>query len=79
MTNNSRLDEEMSPQKKRAMLAQLLREKAGGNKSYYCLSYEQRAMWFQSQLMPDSSAYNLAEAIKIKGDLDISTMRIALQ
>ncbi len=43
------------------------------------LSYGQQSLWFLHQLAPESSAYNLPGAIRIRGHLDVSALRRAFQ
>ncbi len=45
----------------------------------YPLSYGQRAMWFLYQVAPDSPAYNLGEAVLVKGNLDPKALTWAYQ
>ena len=45
----------------------------------YPLSYAQKAMWFMHQMAPDSSLYNIVNAISIRGDLDTVSLRRAFQ
>ncbi len=42
-------------------------------------SHGQRALWFLQQLAPESSAYNIASAVKIKSPLDVNALRQAFQ
>jgi amino acid adenylation domain-containing protein len=43
------------------------------------LSYGQRALWFLHQLTPTSAAYNIANAVCIRSELDIPALRRAFQ
>jgi amino acid adenylation domain-containing protein len=43
------------------------------------LSYGQRAMWFVNQLDPSATAYNMGDAVRFRGKLDLEAMRRALQ
>ena len=69
----------LSPAEKRALLAQLLRKKAGRSKSVYPLSYNQQGIWFLYQLAPESTVYNVTFAARIRSDLDIPALRRAFQ
>ncbi len=69
---------ELSPEEKRALLAQRLREKSGQAPSEYALSYGQRALWFIHQIAPQSSAYHIALTLRITSALDIAAFRRAL-
>ncbi|MEC4812177.1 MAG: amino acid adenylation domain-containing protein [Scytonema sp. PMC 1069.18] len=42
------------------------------------LSYLQQQLWFLAQLDPNSAAYNIVEAVKLQGDLNISVLQSAL-
>ncbi len=69
----------LSAQEKRLLLAQLLREKASSTKSYYPLSYGQKALWFLHRSAPKSSAYNTAFPVRIRSDVDVSALLSAFQ
>ncbi len=43
------------------------------------VSYGQRALWYLARLAPESSAYNLAAAGRVRGDLDVEALRRALR
>src|SRR6185369_11001190 len=45
----------------------------------YPLSAGQQALWFLAQLSPESTAYNIARALRIKSALDVSAFERALQ
>ena len=45
----------------------------------YPLSAGQRALWFLHQLAPESSAYNIASAARIRGRLDVAALRGAFR
>ncbi|MEH2169755.1 MAG: amino acid adenylation domain-containing protein [Nostoc sp.] len=45
----------------------------------YPLSYGQQALYFLHQLAPESPAYNIANALRICGELDISALHRAFQ
>jgi amino acid adenylation domain-containing protein len=69
----------LTPGKKRELLAQLLRKKAGESGSLYPLSFGQRALWLLHRLAPDSAAYNLMFAVSIYSHLDIFALQRAFQ
>ncbi|HCU23862.1 MAG TPA: non-ribosomal peptide synthetase, partial [Deltaproteobacteria bacterium] len=48
--------------------------KAGEDK-VYGLSHGQEALWFLHQLSPESSAYNIAAAVRIRGAIEISALQ----
>jgi len=70
---------DLSPNEKRALLAQLLRKKVSGSKSFYPLSDNQQGIWFLCQFAPESSIYNVSFAGRIRADLDIPAFRRAFQ
>jgi amino acid adenylation domain-containing protein len=41
------------------------------------LSWGQRAMWFLHELAPESAAYNIANAVRVVGELDVQALRQA--
>ncbi len=45
----------------------------------YPLSYTQKSFWFLYQLNPNSAAYNMPFAVRIRSKLDVSAFRDALQ
>ncbi|HEY0738300.1 MAG TPA: amino acid adenylation domain-containing protein, partial [Herpetosiphonaceae bacterium] len=45
----------------------------------YPLSPGQRALWFLYQLTPQSTAYNIATAVRIRGPLDLPALRRSFQ
>jgi len=69
----------LTPDRKRALLARLLEEQAGGEVTVSPLSYGQRALWLVHQLEPQSAAYNVAIAARIPVGLDTAALRRSLQ
>ena len=43
------------------------------------LSHNQRALWFLAQIAPESAAYNVASAVRIKTELDVAALRRVFQ
>lgn len=43
------------------------------------VSFSQKRLWFLNQFAPDSSAYNVATALRLKGPLDEPVLRLALE
>lgn len=43
------------------------------------LAYGQQALWFLHQLMPDELSFNVAGAVRIRGDLDVNALQSALE
>src|ERR1700686_2277523 len=79
MSSPSQRIADLSSGEKRALLAQLLRKQAGGEKSLYPLSYNQQGIWFLYQLAPESAVYNVNFAARIASDLNIPALRRGLQ
>jgi amino acid adenylation domain-containing protein len=69
----------LSLTEKRILLAQLLREKAAQEQARFPLAHGQRGLWFLHQLQPQSAAYNVAFAVRIRSPLDLPAFRRALQ
>jgi amino acid adenylation domain-containing protein len=46
---------------------------------YYPLSHGQRALWFLQKASPESAAYNVASALRIRGDLSRPALRQTFQ
>ena len=69
----------LSPEKKRALLSQLLMEEAEESASVYPMSYGQRSMWFIHKLAPASAAYTITYAGRISGELDVPALERAAQ
>lgn len=44
---------------------------------HHPLSYGQRAMWFLHQIAPESAAYNIVNAVRLLGELDIGALQYA--
>jgi amino acid adenylation domain-containing protein len=45
----------------------------------YALSFAQERIWFLAKLEPETSAYNIAGAVRLTGDLDIVSLRRSLE
>ncbi|MCB9450594.1 MAG: amino acid adenylation domain-containing protein [Anaerolineaceae bacterium] len=69
----------LSAEQKRALLAQLLREKAAKSKTTVPMSYGQRALWFVQQLAPENTAYHIAFSARIRSAVDVPALQRALQ
>jgi len=52
---------------------------AAHRESEYPLSCGQQGLWFLHQLAPDSTAYNIVQAIKIRSGVDVSALKAAFQ
>src|SRR5437763_4098103 len=64
----------LSAEEKRALLARLLRKRAGDTNGTP-LSHGQRALWFLHRLAPDSAAYNLHFCARIRSPLEPEVLR----
>jgi amino acid adenylation domain-containing protein len=71
--------DDLSPNEKRALLAQLLRQRAAASRPFHPLSDNQQGIWFLCQFAPESSVYNVSFAGRIRSDLDVPAFRRALQ
>jgi len=67
----------LSPEKKRALLAQLLQNKATEPKSFP-LSYSQQRLWFLDQLESKNPTYNIPAAFRLRGRLNLSVLEETL-
>lgn len=63
----------------KAALVEHLRRLAADGESVHPLSHGQQALWFVSQLAPDSAAYNTALSLRIVSELDVPALRRACQ
>jgi amino acid adenylation domain-containing protein len=63
----------LSPQEKRELLRQLLREQA--QSFAFPMSHGQQALWFLYRLAPQSAAYNFKLSARFRGPLDLRAMR----
>ena len=79
MSNASQSIAGLSPQEKRELLKQLLQEKAGKANTVSPLSYGQRALWFLYQLAPESAAYNVSFAARIRSKVNVLALQRAFQ
>src|SRR5258705_11083318 len=66
-----------SPAEKRALLAQLLEQKAAQTTNAP-LSFAQQRLWLLDQLDPGSAVYNISRAVRLKGDLNFPALLEAL-
>jgi amino acid adenylation domain-containing protein len=58
---------------KRSRLAELLQEEAGPDT--LPLSFAQQRLWFLTQLEPDNPSYNIPQALRLKGALDLDALQ----
>lgn len=65
---------DLSAVEKRALLAELLREKAARPKTAPT-SFAQQRLWFLNRLEPDSPAYNIPRPLRINGELNVPVLR----
>jgi hypothetical protein len=64
---------DLSPEEKRALLAQLLQEKAGESDSFP-LAFGQQRLWFLDQLEPGNPVYTLPVAVRLEGSLNLAAL-----
>jgi amino acid adenylation domain-containing protein len=48
------------------------------DRNHFPLSFAQQRLWFLHQLMPQSSAYNMPTALRLKGKLDVKALEQSL-
>lgn len=70
---------DLTPEQKRARLAELLKEKARRHKTAHPASDGQRALWFIQQTAPESSAYNVAFSARICSPVEAHVLQAAFQ
>jgi amino acid adenylation domain-containing protein len=70
---------ELSPEEKRRLLAEKLQQRVGQTPSAHPLSHGQSALWFLYQLAPESVAYNIMHAVRLRFRVDVEALRRALQ
>src|SRR5262245_32431107 len=68
---------DLSSAEKRALLANLLRQKAS-KAEQFPLSYAQERLWFLDQLEPGNVAYNVPMALSLAGPLNVSALERSL-
>ncbi|HEU4597694.1 MAG TPA: condensation domain-containing protein, partial [Pyrinomonadaceae bacterium] len=66
--------QDLSAEDKRALLAQLLQQKASTAERTAPLSYGQRAWWFLHQLEPQNAAYNIMLPARILSEVDVAAL-----
>ena len=69
---------DLSLEEKRALLAQLLQEKAGSSNTFP-LSFAQQRLWFLDQLEPGSPFYNIPQAIRMSGAFNLQALHKSLE
>src|SRR5688500_5372505 len=67
----------LDPAQKRALLEQLLREKARRPKTFP-LSFAQQRLWFLDKLQPDSASYNVPTVVRLSGVIQLDPFQQAL-
>ena len=76
MSGPSQLND-LSSQERRELLTKLL-ERRSASETIYPVSFAQRRFWFLHRLAPDSAAYNIPLAIRIRGRIDLSLLHRSL-
>ena len=69
----------LSLAEKRLLLAQLLQEKANPSPPVFPLSHGQRGLWFLHQLAPESAAYSITRAVRMKSKIDVEALQRAFR
>ena len=69
----------LSPAEKRALLAELLRKKVGGQAVEFPLSYGQKALLYLTRLQPGTPVYNTMFVIRVDARISIDVLRTAFQ
>src|SRR5262245_26025854 len=64
-------------EEKRAQLARLLAAEAAQPRTAP-LSFAQQRLWFLEQVAPGTGAYNVAQAVRLRGRLDAEALRRSL-
>ena len=77
MSTLSKHTADLSPREKRGLLAQLLRQKGRGLKSFP-LSFAQQRLWFLDQMDPGAPVYNVPLAARLTGPLDVEALAKSL-
>ncbi|WP_404370386.1 non-ribosomal peptide synthase/polyketide synthase [Corallococcus coralloides] len=67
----------LTPEQKRARLAELLRGKVRPTQAP--VSFSQERMWFQDRLSPGSAAFNIPVRVRFSGVLDVAVLHASLQ
>lgn len=70
---------DLTPEQKRALLADLLKEKARRQKTIAPTSAGQRALWFIQQSAPQNFAYHVSFSVRVRSSIDISHLQKAIQ
>jgi amino acid adenylation domain-containing protein len=79
MSSGSLSETSFSPQIKRELLAQLIRQIASPAPESAGLSHGQSALWFTHQLAPQSWAYHVVFSARIRSEVDAPVLRQSLQ
>ena len=79
MSDEAKRIADLSSTEKRALLADLIRQKMLGPEPFSPLSYNQQGIWFLSQLAPESMVYNVSFAARITSELDVPALRRSFQ
>ncbi len=73
MKDIEQLLNKLSPEKRR--LLELKLKQKGNLANAFPLSYAQQRLWFLQQLEPESTAYHIPAAVRLKGQLDIDALQ----
>src|SRR5579884_2687891 len=70
--------DQLSPEEKRTLLAQMLRKKLN-TPQVFPLSFAQQRLWFLDQLEPGSAAYNIFFPLHIDGSIFIQALEQSME
>ncbi len=73
MSDIEQLLSKLSPEKRRLLELKLKQKGSLGNA--FPLSYAQQRLWFLQQLEPESTAYHIPAAVRLKGPLNIDALK----
>ncbi|NJN12721.1 MAG: amino acid adenylation domain-containing protein [Richelia sp. RM1_1_1] len=86
MNDFSQRISELSPEKRKLLTQRLNQKKADSlsrlqiqslsrESNYFALSFAQRRLWFLEQLHPGNIAYNISQALQLKGRLNVEALK----
>src|SRR5579859_7680463 len=64
----------LSPEEKRALLAEILQKKRSRPRYFFPLSFAQQRLWFLDQMEQGNAFYNVPAVLQLVGSLDIQAL-----